>query len=165
MKKREKESLFKNKLFKNILSALAVAVFGFLLLNLTFMFDAIYQSIIRKIIGLFIPLGPELNIYWLPPLLHFSFVLVIVVISWFILRSKLKTIYKAIYSVVPLATIFVTTGILFYQWQILVYLFSALFAAGVFYYLYRTKQPWIYYYTLILIGLTMLAVALLGIDI
>lgn len=161
----KKRVLLKNQIIKNILLALAVAFFGFILLNLAFIFDAIYQGIVRGLIGLFIPLNPDTNLYWLPLLFHGSFVIVIGIISFFVFKSKLKEIYKAIYMTVPLAVVYVTIGIFFYQWQIIVYFLSILFGAAVLYYLFRTKQSWIYYYTLILISFLMLLVALLGIEI
>lgn len=160
-----KNQIIKNQAIKNILSAVAVAIFGFILLNITFLFDALYQGIIRGIVNLFIPLTPDTNLYWFPPLMHGSFVIVIGIISWFVFKSKMKVLYKAIYMTVPLAVVYVTIGIFFYQWQIIVYFLSILFGAAVLYYLYHTKQPWIYYYTLILISFLMLLVALLGIEI
>ncbi len=160
-----KGELIKNKLLRNVLSAVAVAFFGFILLNLTFIFDALYQGIVRWIIGLFVSLNPDSNLYWFPPLMHVSFVIVIGIISYFIFKSKLKTIYKAIYFTVPLAAVFATIGMFLYQWQIASYLLGILFGAAVLYYLYRTKQPWIYYYTLILISIVMSLVALLGVEI
>lgn len=161
----KKSRLFKDQTTKNILSALAVAFFGFILLNLAFIFDALYQSVIRGFVGLFIPLNPEMMLYWIPPLFHGSFVIVIGAISWFVFKSKLKTIYKAIYMTVPLAVVYVTIGMFFYRWPVIVYLLGSLFGVGILYYLYRIKQHWIYYYTTILISILMLMVVLLGIEI
>lgn len=157
-----KRALIKNEFIKNILSALAVAVFGFILLNLTFLFDFLFQSAIRGIVGLFIPLGPDMRLYWFPPLMHASFVVVIGLISWLVFRSKLKVLYKAIYMTVPLAVIFVTIGMFLYPWPIAVYLLGILFTIGILYYFYRTKQSWLYYYTLLLVGLTLTIFTLLG---
>jgi hypothetical protein len=147
---------------KNLLSALAIAVFGFILLNLTFLFDALYQGIIRGIIGIFIPLRPELELRWFPPLMHFSFVVIIGIVSWFIFKSRLKEIYKAIYMTVPVAVVLATVGMFLYRWQILSYSIGSLFCIGTLYYFYRTKQPWLYYYTVVLVGLTMGIFTLLG---
>jgi len=93
------------------------------------------------------------------------FVGVIGVISWFVFRSKLGVLYKAIFMTVPLAVVFATLGIFLYRWPIAAYSLGGLFAIGVLYYFYRTKQPWLYYYTVILIGITMLLVGLLGVEI
>ncbi len=161
----KKRRLFKNQVSKNILSAVAVMAFGFILLNITFIFDALYQGLVRGIAGLFMPFNPESNMYWFPLLMHGSFVVIIGIISWFIFKSKLNVIYKAIYLTVPLAVVFVTIGMFLYRWPIASYSLGILFGAGVLYYLYRTKQPWIYYFTLIFISFLMLIVALLGIEI
>ena len=147
--------LLKNKILRNMLSALAIAFFGLILLNLTFIFDALYQGVVRGFIGLFIPLGPELRLYWFPPLMHFSFVVIIGIISWFVFRSKLKVLYKAIFMTVPVAVILATVGIFLYQWQIAVYSVGALLCAGTLYLFYRTKQPWLYYYAVCLVSITM----------
>ena len=161
----KKSRLFKNQIIKNILSAVAVAVFGFILLNLTFLADALYQGLVRGFVGLFIPLNPETDLYWFPPLMHASFVVIIGIISWFVFKSKLKVLYKAVYMAVPLAVVYVTIGMFLYQWPIASYSLSIIFGMCVLYYFYRTKQPWIYYYTLILISFAMLLVALLGVEI
>ncbi len=103
--------------------------------------------------------------YWVPPLMHIMFLTIIGLISWLIFSSKLSVLYKAIFMTVPLAVVFMTIGIFFYRWPLLVYSLRGLFGVGVFYHFYRTRQPWLYYYTLILIGLVMLAVGLFGIEI
>lgn len=42
----EEVSFFRKPLVKNILFALAIATFGFVLLNLTFLFAAVFQKFI-----------------------------------------------------------------------------------------------------------------------
>jgi hypothetical protein len=154
--------LLKNSIAKSILSAIAVAFFGSILLNLTFLFDVLYQSAIRGIVGLFIPLGPDMKLYWFPPLMHASFVLVIFFISWIVFRSKLGVLYKAIYLTVPVAVVLTTVGIFLYRWPIVSYSVGSLLCIGALYYLYRIKQPWLYYYTVILVGITLAIFTLLG---
>jgi len=154
--------MFKNPLVKNILSVLAVAAFGFILLNIAFMFDYLLHSLVTGFITLFIPVNPEMTYYWFPPMMHALFVAVIGLISWLIFRSKLGVLYKAIYMTVPLAVVFVTFGMVLYRWPVAVYSLGSLFAIGVLYYFYRTKQPWLYYYTVILVGLVLTIFSLLG---
>lgn len=158
-------NIFRNKVFKKILSAIAVTFFGFILLNLTFLFDAFYQGIIRRIIGFFLALGPETNLYWFPPLMHGSFVVIIGLISWFVFKSKLKVLYKAIYMTVPVAVVLATIGIFFYRWPIIPYSVGGLFSFGILYYFYKTKKPWLYYYSVILVNLTLLIMGIMGVDI
>ena len=140
-------------------------IFGFILLNLTFLFDAIYRGLLRGFVSIFIPLNPETNIFWLPQLFHGSVIIIISIISWFVFKSNLKSFYKATYMTVPLAVVYATIGIFFYQWQLIVYLLGTLFSLFILYYLYKNKQSWIYYYTLILITFTMFMVFFLRVEI
>jgi hypothetical protein len=100
--------------------------------------------------------------HWFPPAKHVMFVVIIGLISWPILRSKLGTLYKAIYLTVPLAVILVTIGMFLYRWPVVVYLVGGFITIGILYYLYRTRQPWLYYYTVVLVALTLMIFTLLG---
>jgi len=157
--------MLKNPIIKNILSAIGVAGLGFILLNLAFMLDFFFQSAVIWCIKLFTSANPSMDWPWFPPAMYVAFVILIGLLSWFIFRSKLGVFYKATFMAVPLAAVFVTIGMFLYRWPIIVYSLGGLFFIGVLYYFYRTKQPWLYYYTLILIGLVMLIVGLLGVEI
>jgi len=157
--------MFKNPNVKNILSAIAVVIFGFILLNLAFMFDFLIQSLVIGLIRLFTPVNFETNFQWLPPAMHGLFTVIIGIISWLVFRSKLGTLYKAFYMTVPLAVVFVTLGMFFYRWPGVAYSIGSLFTLSVLYYFYRAKQPWLYYYTVILVGFVMLIVGFLGVEI
>jgi hypothetical protein len=159
------KDLLKKPIVKNILSAIAVAVFGFALLNLVFIIYALFQNLIIMAIEFFMPPTSDSDLYLFPPLIRVLSLIIIGIISWFVFKLKINTVYKAIYMTVPLAAVFVTIGIFLSSWHILVYLFGALFSFGVLYYFYRTKQSWIYYYTLILIALVLLIMNVLRIDI
>lgn len=158
-------SMLKNPTVKNILAALAVAGAGFVLLNITFIFDFLFQSAVIGFIKLFTPVNFETNFQWLPPVMHGLFVIIVGIISWFVFHSKMRTLFKAIFMTMPLAVVFVTLGMFFYRWPAIAFSLGGLFAVGVLYYFYRTKQPWLYYYVMILIGLVMLLVGLLGVEI
>ena len=159
------KQLLKNQLAKNILSALAVAVFGFILLNLTFILDFLFQSLVDGIVKLFTPVDTNMVWGWFPPTKHALFVVIIGLISWLVFRSKLRVLYKAIYMTAPLAVVFLTIGMFLGRWPIVAYPLGGLFGIGLLYYFYRTKQPWLYYYTIILISLVMLLVGLLNVEI
>ncbi len=159
------KAFFKNKAVKNILSALAIIVFGFILLNIAFMFDFLFQSAIMAILKLFIPGDLFLQYPWFPPVMHVLFLIVIGLISWIVFNSKLKVLLKAIYMNVPLAVVFMTIGMFFYPWPLVTFLIGGLFFISVLYYLYRTKQPWLYYFSLIFIGVLMLLVVITGVEI
>ena len=151
---------FKSPVVKNILSALAVAFFGLILLNLTFLFDALFQVVIRRFVRIFMPLNPNAGL--LPPLFHCSFVVVIGIISWCVFRSKLQVIYKATYMTVPVAVVLATVGIFLYPWRIISYSVGGLLCIGTLCVFYRTKQPWLYYYTVILVSLALTIFSLSG---
>ena len=157
--------MFKNPNGKHIVSAVAVAVFGFILLNIAFLFDFLIQTLAAGIIRLFIPANPAMDYSWYPPAMHGLFVGIIGFISWQVFRSKLRTLYKAMYMTVPLAVVFVTFGMFLYRWPVAAYASGSLFSISVLYYFYRTKQPWLYYYTVILVSLTLLLTGLLGVEI
>jgi len=146
---------------KKILSAIAVAAGGFVLLNLLFLFYAL----ITNFIGIFAPPDAAMRYFWFAPAEYILFLVILGLISWFVFRSKLKTIYKAIFLVTPVAAVCAGFGILFYHWQAAVYSLSGLFAAGVLYYFYRKKYPWLYYYAFILVGLAMLSLVIFHIEI
>ncbi|HEX7456561.1 MAG TPA: hypothetical protein VF303_03780 [Candidatus Nanoarchaeia archaeon] len=158
-------SVLKSPVAKNILSAVAVAGFGFILLNLTFLFDFLFQSLVDALVRPFTQVDFNMAWSWFPPVKHAMFVVIIGIISWFVFRSKLGTLYKTIYMTVPLAVVLATIGMFLGQWPVISYPLGGLFFIGVLYYLYRTKQPWLYYYTLALVSLALLAVGLLGVEI
>lgn len=153
---------FKQPIVKNVLSAVAVAGIGFILLGLTFLFDFLYQTLIRRIVMIFIPLNPEMDIYWFPPLMHGSFVVVIGLISWLIFRTKWHKLIKATCMTVPTAVALATLGIFLYNWPIAPFAVGALLVGGTLYYFYQTKQPWLYYYAVILVSLVLAIFTLTG---
>ncbi len=147
--------IVKNKHIKNILLAVAITFCGYVLLNLTFLFDFVYQSIIRGIVELFIPFDPNMQLYWYPIVMHGSFVVLIGIFSWVIFNSSLKDIYKATYLTVPTAVVLVTVGMFLYAWKILPYVVSSLLCISALYYFYRTKQSWMYYYAVIAVSVAL----------
>jgi len=157
--------MLKNPKVKQIIFAVTIPVCGFILLNLTFLFDFFFQSVVIGLIKLFTPVNFETNFQWLPPVMHFLFVTIIAIISFFVFRSKLQKLYKAMYMTVPMAVVLVTFGMFLYRWPVVAYALGSFFSMSVLYYLYRTKQPWLYYYTVIFVGLTMLLVGLLRVEI
>ncbi len=152
--------LFKNPLVKNILSAVAVAVVGFVLLNLTFLFYVFLQNLIQEIFGYDISFQPKLP--WLAPLL---FLLIIGLISWLVFRSKLNAFWKASVAIIPLAVILVFIGIRWYIWPVIAYSFGGLLSLGVLYYLWRAKKSWLYFYVVILVSAALAISSLLGMEI
>ena len=157
----------KNPYLKIVLQALAIAVFGFILLNLIFLFDALFQSLIDLIIKPFtsVNVNMDMDWSWFPQVKHVLFVVVIGVVSWWVFRSKLNPLYKAIFMTVPTAVVLATVGITMYQWPVVPYVVGGLLTLGTLYYFYKTKQPWFYYYSVILIALALMIMGILGVDI
>jgi len=116
------------------------------------------------VLGLFIEMGPDSisDFRWIPPLMHIFFLVLIAIISYFIFKSKLKTIYKATYLVVPVAVFLVTLGILLYQQPPVLYPLGFVLCLGVLYFFYRKRLPWLYYFSFIFISLALTVFTLLG---
>ena len=147
----------KNHYVKNILSALSVAFFSFVLLNLTFMFD----FFIHSLIGLFFPATNR----WFPQMKNIIFIITIILISLLVFKSKLREFFKVIYLTVTLTVILITIGIFLYRWPILTYSVSGLILGSIVFYLYRNKKSWLYYYSVILVASVLLIMNLFRIDI
>jgi hypothetical protein len=158
-------ALFRKPIAKNTLSVIAVPAFGFILLNLTFAFDFIFQSVIDGAVKLLTLTDSNMAWSWFPPVKHIAFVAIVGLVSWFVFRSKLGVLYKAIYMNVPLAVVFVTLGMFLFHIPLAAFLLGGLLVVGLLYYFYRTKQPWLYYYSLILVAAAIVLVGILGVEI
>ena len=152
----------KNPVVKKILEAIAVTGGGFILLNITFILDFLFGSLIVGVVKLFMPVDLVTADNWLPPLMQILFVGLMGLFSWLVFRSRLGVMIKAIYMPVPVALGLVILGILFYRWPVVAYTLGGGLCLGVMYGFYKTKQPWLYYYALILTSLTLVIFSLLG---
>ena len=151
-------NLLKHPLVKNILSALVVAAIGFVLLNLTFLL----YFLVFQFFDIFARGGPESAHQWIQIARGIAFLAVIALISWLIFRSKLPEIVKAAFLMVPTAVILVILGIMFYPSPVLPYVLGAIFTAAMLYYFYRTHKPWLYFYSVTLVALTLMVFILTG---
>jgi len=157
--------MIKNPIIKKILLAILMALAGYVLLNMTFLVDFLFQGSVRGIISIFLPPDTFEKLIFFPWAMHGMFAVIIVLLSWLVFRSKAKTFYKATYFFVPSAVVLVTVGIIFYRWPILSYVIGGLLTLGCLYYLYRTKRSWEYFYVVILISLTLFVSSLMGMQI
>jgi len=142
-----------------------IPIVGFLLLNLTFIFDALYQGIIRSLISVFIPFDQDSHIIWLSVVLHFSFVVIICIISKLIFKSKLNHLFKSSFLMVSAATVLVTIGMFSCPNQIIAFLTGTGFVFSVLLCLIKTKQARQYFYALCLITLALVLGSLTGMEI
>ncbi len=154
--------MLKNPHVKNVLSALVVAIFGFILLNLTFLLDFFFQNLVDRFIKFFIPHNLNMSNSWFPLMKHAMFVVIIGLISWYIFRSKLGLLYKAIYMTVPVVVVLATFGIFLYHWPLIAISVGSLLTVGTLYYFHRTKQSWLYYFSVIIVPLVLLIMTLAG---
>jgi hypothetical protein len=149
-------NIFKNIIVKNVLSGVAVAFFGSILLNVAFMLDFLFQTLMDLILKLITPVNLNMATSWYPPIKHFMFVAIIGFVSWFIFRSKLNMLIKAIYLTVPLAVVYITIGMFLYRFPIISISLSGFFSICLFWYFYKTKKHWLYFYALVLINIIFL---------
>ena len=148
---------------KNVLSAVAVAIGGFILLNFVFLLDFLFQSALRVITRLFRRGPPEMERPGFgPPVNHILFLVLIVLISWLVYRSRLNVLLKAVYTVVPVAVVLATLGIVLNNWPALIYILGVLFVAAVLIYLYIKKQHWLYFFAVTLTAAALAVFTLAG---
>jgi hypothetical protein len=153
--------VLKKTCVKNILTALAVTVLGFVLLNFTFLLDAGIQLLLNRIFGEEYHQGMQ----WIAPAKHIVFLAVIAFLTWLVLKSKWNRLFKAAFFMVPVAVVLVTAGMFLSRFTILFYGISVLLYGGVILYLFRTKRHWLYYYSATFVAASLLIMAILGMDI
>ena len=145
--------MIKNSNLKNVLSALAILVSIPILLTLLFLFYALIFNFYYN------------TLHWGQTAGPITLFVILAVLSWFIFRSKLATLFKAIYITVPVAAVLAFIGAYFYGSPVLIYSLGALFSLGVLAYLFLAKKPWLYYFSVILVSITLFLVVLLNVEI
>lgn len=152
-------------LLKNVFDALLVAILGFLLLNLTFMVYAGVYNLAFRAMGLGAEEGMDFANAAPPQILRVVLAVLIILLSWFVLRAKLNVILKAAFLMVPVATALVTIGIYFFGSPVLAYVLGGLICAGLLLWLYKNKWHWLYMYSVLLVAGALTLMGVLGIDI
>ncbi len=144
---------------KNILSVLVIVVGGLILFNLAFLLTALVTNAVisfsgKEQFGAVHMIGRGLS------------VLLILLISWLVLRSHLNDTIKATFLTMPLMVILVIIGISFYeQSKWVVAGIGALIICALIFYLYKKKLPWLYYFSTFYVAALALYVLLSGMDI
>ena len=127
-------------LLKKILEALGIAVIGFILFNVAFMMFAAILGIIMMIAKTSIQNNG----------LGFAiFLLILVILTILVFRSKLNIILKAGYLCMPVMSVLVMLGVYFNKNQLMVFGFAGLFIGVLFCYLRVMKQPWQYLFSVL----------------
>lgn len=144
---------------KNLIAAGIIMAGGFFLFNFTFISAAF---IINASIKLFNLPGNSA-----PPFLaRMVYVVFILVLSWFVLRSRLNDTLKATFLTMPLMVVLVSIGIFTYQLSIGVVIgLGAAVVAAVLFYIHHKKLSWKYYFAVLYVAALALMIMLLGIDI
>ncbi len=148
---------------KNILSALVIMVGGFILFNVAFMLAFLVNTAYGFAIRSFVD-GTE-NANFVHSLWHYIFIIIVLVISWFVLRSKLNDLAKATYLTMPVAVVLTEVGLQLFEMQALVWVVGAAIVLAVLFYLYKTKRSWMYYFATLYAAAVMAIVVLAGIEI
>ena len=148
---------------KQILSAIVVLAGGFVLFNLAFMLAAAVSQIYRLAVRLF---GGQDTMAFESRGWQYIYLVIVLLISWFVLRSKWPDLVKATYLTMPLMIVLIIIGIWLYeQPQWLPIGIGAIIVGAVVVYLYVKKQSWLYYLAAAYTGLLALFIVLTGIDI
>ncbi len=132
---------------KNVFSALAILVGGFVLFNIAFAGAALIINGTNRLLGMDEFTAPH-------PLGIFAVLLILGSVSWTILKSNLNSLLKATYATLPMMVVLAAIGIRFYEQPIWVPLsIGGGFLICLLYYFFKKKLPWVYYFALAVVGL------------
>lgn len=149
---------------KNALSMLAIVVIGFILFNVAFILAWFVSRAYSMAIMLFAK-QTDGNLGMIHSLWHYVYLILIILLSWFVLRLQLNDLVKATFLTLPLVVVLAEVGVQFYTLPVLVYVISALIIATILFYLYKTKHSWLYYFATLYVAVVMLYVMLSGMQI
>ena len=130
----------KDTLRSNAILILEITLAGFALMALAYSLYVLFHLIIQRSVfaaaAIVIP-----TVYT-----RFVFALIMVLGYWFVLRSKIKDLFKALAATVPTGSLILAAGIGLYQWPTVALAAKLLVLALIVLYLYMSKKPWIYFY-------------------
>ena len=152
------ESELRQRFLQNLPTILAVPVGGFVLWNLVFMVAALFVNLV----GFVFPPDFARTSAWFMPVIMGSYALFIMVIAWFAIRSRLDPLFKAVFITMPLAVFYVTVAVLLWRWPFVSYIINAFVFSAIVTYLFQTKKPWVYLYSVLFTTLTLLIFTLAG---
>lgn len=144
---------------KNILSAFVIMAGGLALFTLAFLMTAFVTNAFIGVFGMERVGNPYGTGRWLT-------LLVILLLSGLVFRSKMNDTVKATFLTMPLMVVLVLTGIRFYQqpaWIIAG--IGTVVVGAVLFYLHWKRLPWVYYFATFYVVALALYVLILGVDI
>lgn len=149
---------------KNVLSVLVIVVVGYGLFLTAFLLAAVVMKVCNAIVVLFAGKSESdqnIRIYW-----HYVYVILILLLSWFVLKSKLNDLFKATYLTMPLIVVLAEVGIHLYQQPPWVTAgISTVIVGAMLFYLYKKKLSWLYYFSTFYVVAMALYVLFSGMEI
>jgi hypothetical protein len=148
---------------KNVLSAVVIAAGGFLLWNIAFLMAygvmSLYITIRTSITG---AEGAVDEMAW-----KYIFAVLVILISLAVfLPKKIPALIKATYLTMPLMALLIVIGIALYEYPNWIPItIGAVIIAGLAFFIYMKKLPWLYYFATAYTGITALIVVLFDIQI
>ena len=148
---------------KDVLSALSIVAGGFILFNIAFMLAAGIINGLNWILSLFagnkdFAVNMRFGMY--------LFAIIVLIISWFIFKSKLPTLVKAIYLPMPLMVLLIMEAIHLFELPKWVPIsVGSVIIGAVLLYLYKKKLSWLYYFATLYTGVLALCIAIFNIEI
>lgn len=137
----------KNTLHSNALLILEITLAGLAMMGLAYGLYFLFHSFIQRSVfaaaAIVIP-----TVYT-----RLVFALIMVLGYWFVSRSKMKELFKAIAATVPTGSLILAAGIGLYRWPTAAWAAKLLVLTLIVLYLYKAKKPWIYFYAVTLAAL------------
>lgn len=148
-----------------IIQAALVALLGFALLNAAFMLDFLYQSAFARIAALFMNPEEFHRLEWLRTIMNLSFMALMLLAAYLVLKSGFHVVIKAAFLAVPTATVLLITYITLYPRNTLAISACVIEFLAAFAVMLRKRPHWLYFFSFLLTAASLAAMALLGIDI
>lgn len=137
----------KEKAHQILIPIIQITLAGLVMMGLTYGVYVLFHRIIFQITML--ASGKVIPTVYTRPV----FAMLMVLAYWLAAKSKMKDLFKAILSTVPIATLIITAGVGLYQWPTIGWVVKLLILGLVVLLCARSKKPWTYYYAVALAAL------------
>ncbi|MDD3036161.1 MAG: hypothetical protein PHO93_04545 [Candidatus Saccharimonadaceae bacterium] len=151
----------KDPYVKKTLQAIFIFLVGFILLCVTYL---VYATV-YNITDYLVPKEFVLANSWYESIRMLVVSLALLLGFGFLLKSKLSNIYKAAIMIVPTTIILVVSGVILYENPLASYLLGSLMTFTALAYLHLTKQPWYYWFAIAVVAVSLMVVAMTGVEI
>lgn len=151
----------KNTYNKKTPQAVFIFLVGFVLLCVTYL---IYATV-YNITDYLVPKEFVLANSWYESIRMLVVSLILLLGFGLLLKTKISDIYKAAFMIVPTAIVLVVSGVILYENPLASYLLGSLMTFTALAYLHLTKQPWYYWFAIAIVAVSLMAVAMTGVEI